>query len=327
MLAMDSNSIPARIASSVKAAFRPALSTIRFLLLIMIPVSICVELMKALGVLDILALYLGPLMKLIGLSGEASLVFLSAALINNYSAIAVIHTLELSVRELSILAVLCLISHNLIVESAFMKRTGSSAIKMVILRIGVGLLAAWVLNQVLPSSLAGTSLFESTALIAPAALSWGNLAAFMLSRFGEACLLAAELAAIVSALIILQKLLDEFGVITALVRAMSPLMSIFGLPASASFLWIVTNFVGLSYGAGIMIERVESGKMSISDSDLLNHHVGISHSLIEDSVLYIALGVPALLAVLPRLFFALIVVWMERLRRVIFRRSLRVGTI
>ncbi|MEN6417168.1 MAG: transporter, partial [Armatimonadota bacterium] len=74
--------------------------------------------------------FLAPLMRLIGLPGQAALVFLSGALLNNYSAIAVMGTVALSLRDATILAVMCVICHNLLVETTVMKSAGSSAIKM-----------------------------------------------------------------------------------------------------------------------------------------------------------------------------------------------------
>jgi hypothetical protein len=82
--------------------------------------------------------------------------------------------------------------------------------------------------------------------------------------------------------------------------------------------------VGVAYGAGILIEEVKLGNISRSEADLLNHHAAISHSQIEDNVLFMSLGVPYLWVALPRLVLAIIVVWLERARRAVFRSSFRV---
>ena len=109
-------------------------------------------------------------------------------------------------------------------------------------------------------------------------------------------------------------------------RLFAPIMKLFGLPREASFLWIVINVVGYAYGAGIIEEQVHEGSMKPQDADLLNHHAAISHSLLEDSVLFLAVGIPFLWITLPRLVLAILVVWLERARRRFLRRSFRAGT-
>jgi hypothetical protein len=52
----------------------------------------------------------------------------------------------------------------------------------------------------------------------------------------------------------------------------------------------------------------------------------MSHSLFEDTILFMALGVPIFWLTVPRLAMALVVVWFERMRRHYFRRSFKVGT-
>ena len=110
-------------------------------------------------------------------------------------------------------------------------------------------------------------------------------------------------------------------------RMSAPVMKVFGLPREARFLWIVVNVVGYAYGAGIIEEQVRAGRMKSQDGDLFNHHAGMCHSLLEDSVLYLAVGIPLLWITLPRILFAILVVWLERARRRFSRRSFRVGTV
>ncbi len=63
-----------------------------------------------------------PLFKSVGVSGDGALVYITAGLINIYAAIATINTLSFSQREITILALMCLISHNLPVEGAVQKK-------------------------------------------------------------------------------------------------------------------------------------------------------------------------------------------------------------
>lgn len=323
---MDQNSVIRRVASAASRALRPALSTTRFLVAVMVPVSLGVLILDHLGILRSVSVILRPLMGLLGLPGEAALVFITALLLNIYSAIAVIGSLNLSGRDIVILASMCLIAHNLIVESTVMHKTGSSAGKMVLLRIGTALAAGWLLNLLLPATFASAAAAIGGGT-QEAAFSWDRFIAGLGVWALNSGWLLLKVAVIVTVLMAAQKIMEEFGVMIWLGKATAPLMIVLGLPSGAGFLWIVANLVGLAYGSAIMIERAESGKMSLSDGDLFNHHAGISHSLLEDTLLFAAIGVPFFWAMIPRLVLAVLVVWLERGRRVLFRRSFRIGTV
>ena len=316
----ETSAITSRIQSAVKSGLSSGLKTAFLLAKIMVPVSLGVALLQWSGVLSWAARFLAPTMGLLGLPGEAAFVLVSSALLTNYSAIAVIETLPLTMREITILANMCLTAHNLIVETAIMKKSGSSAIKMVVMRIGWAIAAGYVFNLVLPAD----------KTIAVTATSAGTTAvAFlpMLSAWGLSTLrLVAKVIVLVLLIMIGQRLMEEFRIMDFLSKLTAPAMRVFGLPHNASFLWIILNVVGYAYGAGIIMERVKDGKMKPQEADLVNHHACLCHSLLEDSVLYVAIGVPLFWITAPRVAMALVVVWFERIRRHRFRKSFKVGT-
>lgn len=291
-----------------------------FLIRIMVPVSLAVALLQWSGALLWGARLLAPVMRIIGLPGEAALVLVSAALLNNYSAIAVMGTLPLTIREITILAVMSLTAHNLIVETAVMKKSGSSAFKMVVLRLGGAIVMGYLFNLVLPSFGGASGAIDASVTRAD---FWPMMAAWGLSTLR----LVFKIVVLVLSIMIGQRLLEEFHIIDALSTLMAPLMRLFGLSEKTSVLWIVINVVGYAYGAAIIMERVKDGKMKPQEADLFNHHAALCHSLLEDTILFMAIGVPLFWITVPRLLLALVVVWFERFRRQRFRRSFKVGTV
>ncbi len=279
-----------------------------FLLKIVLPVSLSVALLNYSGVLTWAADLIQPIMRLLGLRGEAALVFLTSVLLNNYSAIAVVQSLEFTGREICLMAVMCLIAHNLPVETAVMKKTGSSAVRMTLLRVGTALVAAFLLNWVLP---AGMDIHYTPLAVAEQTA----FAPYMYDWFLSTLALTVKIVIFVFSIMLLQRLLDEFRVIHFLSRLFAPLMKLFGLSRDSSFLWIVINTIGYAYGAAVIMSQVKSGDMNTRDADLFNHHAAISHSLMEDSLLWWAVGVPLFWLVVPRLVLSVVVVRLERLRR------------
>ena len=115
-----------RILGSTASALPKARKTIWWLLKIILPISLLVSLLQHYGIIAWVSGYLTPLFSIIGLPGESAIVFITSIFLSLYAPIAIIATLPLDMREITILALMCLISHNMIIESAVQKKTGSS---------------------------------------------------------------------------------------------------------------------------------------------------------------------------------------------------------
>jgi hypothetical protein len=275
------------------------------MLKITIPVSLGVFLLDFFGILNVIASWVEPLFRMIGLSGQASIVLITSIFTNIYSVIAVMSTLGFGHREGIILAVMCLISHAMIVETAIQKKTGSQPLRIILVRLSSSFLAALLLNFILP--LEGAALAENVVRKSlefnVAFENWG-INIFITS---------VKIVVLINLLLILQKILNEFGLIRWILMPFKPLLKVMGLPANTGFLWIVAYTLGLGYGGAIMISEAEEGRLEKDDADLLNHHIAISHSQLEDPLLFVAVGFPFLILIWPRVLIATIVVWLRRL--------------
>jgi hypothetical protein len=297
-----------RIKSCVLQAIAPAVKTSRWILTITVPVSFVVLLLKMTGLLPIIARLFAPLFAWFGMPGESALVFVTAGLVNIYACIGVIDTLGLTGRTVTILALMCLISHNLPVETAVQKKTGTPFFLTLMVRLGVSFAGAFALNIMLPAD--PGSMLNSAAARDMAVAGWGSELKDWLSGISYLCV---KIIVLVTLLMILQHILEEFGITRWLSSVLKyPLMAL-GIPHEAAFLWIVANTLGLAYGAGVIIDHVERGKLSPKNADILNYHIAISHSLLEDTLLFVAIGVPVLWITIPRIILAGITVWLKRL--------------
>jgi len=301
----ENQTIRERLIRCVRTALPQGMKTAFWLLKLTIPVSFGVFLLDFFGILNVIAGWVAPLFKLIGLSGQASIVLITSFFTNIYSVIAVMTTLGIGYREGTILAVMCLISHALIVETAIQKRTGSAPWRIVLIRLSASFIAAWGLNLVLPAEIAtiAENLISETKSFSPALLKW--ITAMSVTT--------VKIIILVNLLLILQKILNEFGLIKWILKPFTPLLRMMGLPSNTGFLWMVAYTLGLSYGGAIMISESEEGKLSREDADLLNHHIAISHSQLEDPLLFVAMGYHMGILVLPRILLSIVYVWLRRL--------------
>ncbi|MEF9950338.1 MAG: nucleoside recognition protein, partial [Mucinivorans sp.] len=245
----------------------------------MIPITLGVALLKWAGVIDFLSRLLSPAFEMIGLSGQAVVVFLTSTLSNLYSTIAVMATLNLDFRQATILAVMGLICHNLIVETIIQRKAGSNGWFIATLRIVTALVAGFLLNWLLPSNYSGMLMIDSTVQAVTFTQIMSEWAWSMLK-------LIPMMFVLIVSLNILQQLLREFKLIDALTIPLTPLIKVMGLRPETSFLWIVLNTLGLAYGGGVMIAELDEGQISPSAARELNSSAAITHSLLEDTLIF-----------------------------------------
>lgn len=295
-----------KVKQILKECYKPSLKSAVWILRLMIPISLGVVLLQHFGVIAVISHYTEPLFRLVGLPGEAALVYITAALVNIYSAIAVMSTFAFDERAITMLAISSLIAHNLIVETAVQRKTGSSALAMVCTRLGLSILSLAVMNLFLPANAV------SSVLQLKSAGSTG-IAEVLMSWLESSILLSVKIVVLVFGLNLLQQILRKLGVIELLSKLLRPLLAVFGLPNRTSFLWIVANTLGLAYGSAVMISEVESGNLSKQEADLLNYHVAVSHSNLEDLLLFAAVGASVFWMLSVRLALAALIVWIIRL--------------
>ena len=302
---MEPYSSKQRIIRSIKSALPKGMKTAWWLIKITVPVSFAVMLLDYSGVLSLMANYTGPVFRYIGLPGISAIVLVTSIFTNIYSVVAVLSMLQLPVREGMILATMCLVSHGFLIETAVMKRTGSSVIRMLLLRLTGSFIMGWFLNMVIPGSISSDILTvnHQNHTFSFMFLHW-------LSSISQTTI---KILILVNILLIFQRILDEFGWIGAIEKPLSPVMKIMGLPRSTTLSWVVANLIGLAYGSAIMIDESEKGRMSREDADLLNHHVSLSHSQLEDPLLFLTLGYAIHWLIWPRIIIAISAVWLRRL--------------
>ena len=295
-----------RILSCVRSATPSALKTIWWLTKIMVGVSFLIMLLQYFGIIAWISNLLTPVFSSFGLPGEAALAYVSGYFVNCYTAMAVMSTLSLDMRAATILAVMVLCSHNMIVETTVQAKTGSSAIRIVIIRTFSAFFLAFVLNQIMP----GEFMARESNVITAENVTFVEMLRMWALRTAKTVGLMIVL---VYALTLLQRILNEFGIIEHIANFLKPVMVFFGLPPRTAFLWLVANTLGLAYGAAVMIDEAETGTTTKEENDLLNHHIGVSHSNLEDLLLFTAIGGSFLWMLLSRWAMSLLLVWERRL--------------
>ena len=290
----------------VVPSLKKATQTSLLLIKLILPISLVFRLLEYSELLVYVANFLNPVFIHLGLPGSTAMIFITSLFLPLYAPLAIITSMTLTLRELTILALMCQLAHNLPVESAIQAKTGTSFWAMFSVRIVVSVIVGFVLNLILPLEM-GMPTFLQTSLESINSLS-GVFVAWAITSFR----LVIMIFIIIAALMIAYKLLEEYNLINRLSKSIEPILKFFGLPKSTAFLWIIGYVVGLAYGGGLMIDQMNEGKVTKAEGSLLNYHLAVSHSVIEDNLLFAALGVSFWLILAIRLVVAWIVVWLRR---------------
>ena len=355
-----------RLVKCVKEVLPSTTKTCIWLLKITLGVSVLILFMRYFKILPWLSATLGPLFNHFGLPGEAALAYVSGYFVNMYAMLAIAGSMDLTARAITILGVMSLCSHNMITETAVQGKTGANPVRVVITRTLAGFVLAFVLNLILPLSqsdiaMLGGAVGESevvVASVAEAPATEGSIAVASVAEAPAGVTSVAETAPatvapaavqplfkelavewcystlsilvkmtlLIYSLAILQRILSEFGVIRWVSKFLKPLLLLFGLPARCSFLWIIANILGIAYGGAVMMEEVRAGKLSLRDIKLVNQHIGISHSNLEDLTLVASIGGIWWVMLLSRWAGSFILVWGYRAEMAIRKKLLTLQT-
>lgn len=300
-----SDTMVARIIDIAKGAFQPATRTILWLLKLMIPITLTVRLLQYFGIIEWLATFLNPIFQYMGLPGASAIAFLTAAASTTYAGLAIMLSMELTMREMTILAVMALLCHALPMECAVVKKVGSNPYKMAVIRIIAAFLAAFYLNWVLPATM--DSVASQTTDVIPQGESMFIF--ILMTWLGELIHLSLMISILIYGLMVLQRILDDFGIMYLLTKPLRPLMLFFGLPENASYLWLVGNVLGISYGSAMMLDLEEAGQITREEANEVNYHLIMNHSMLEDTLVFATAGVSAAWILSTRILFAFILVW------------------
>lgn len=260
--------------------------------------------MQHFGALAWIATWINPMFVHLGLPGESAVAFISGAAAGTYAGLAVMMSIPLTMKQASILALMIALCHALPKECSVNKKTGSSFWTMGGIRIVMALVCALVLNAILPE------MPEKYIYLGAEADS--SFTEVMTTWVVSQLKMSLMVMLIIFTLMVVQRMLEAYRLLDPMSRLLSPLMRLFGLPRHASNMWLVGNVLGISYGSAVMLELEEKGIVTKEEANDVNYHLIMNHSMLEDTIVFAATGISALLLIATRTSFALILVWVRK---------------
>lgn len=141
------------LAEPVKRGLIKSIQLLWLLIKIIVPVSCLVAVLDYFGIIELIAGFFSPAMALFGLPGEATIALILSFFVNFYAALGVITTMSLSSQQITVLAVMIGICHELPVETFVCSYTGLripvSAALRIFTALGAGIFLNLIYNLVL----------------------------------------------------------------------------------------------------------------------------------------------------------------------------------
>lgn len=292
--------------SYLKNLAQRSLGSFMTLVKIMLPVMVVIRIGEEFGLSEMLGVWLRPVMSLVGLPPETGIIWATGMLTGLYGGIgayiALLPAMELTVAQGSILCAMMLFAHSIPLEQAIVRRAGASFLLTSLLRIGGALLygagVAWICSW-------------SGALSEPLELDWLTAGQTDSSWTSWGIATASSLASILAIIVLLfiaLDILERLGVIRRITMALEPALRGIGLDSRLAPLTTIGLLLGLTYGGALIIQATKDQDFTPRAKFLALSLLSLSHSLIEDTGLMLALGADVWIILVGRVVFALAVV-------------------
>jgi spore maturation protein SpmB len=277
----------------------------------MLPVMVVVQIAQEFGLVDLVGQIIAPAMALLNLPPEAGIIWATTLLTGIYGGIASLSglagTLDMTAGQFSALCAMMLIAHSIPVEQAIVRKAGAGFGVTSILRIGTaavyGAAVSWACY--LSGTLADPISFEwlrGSSIVAGGAsagyLGWIKATAFSLGLTYI----------IILALVLVLDAMDRLGLTRRITRALTPVLRVSGLDPDVAPVTTVGVLLGLTYGGALIIEEAARHDFSARTRFLALSWLSLSHSLIEDTLLMLALGADVWIVLVGRVAVTLAIV-------------------
>ncbi|SFC25895.1 Nucleoside recognition [Bacillus sp. OV322] len=290
------------IVESIKKGLLAGLKTVWTLGKVIFPVTLLISILQYTPVLKWIIHLVAPLTNLIGLSGDAAIPLVLGNFLNLYAGIGAILTLSLPVKEVFIIAVMLSFSHNLLIESGVALKTGVKLWVILLVRVGLAVLSAVVINLVWH----GGSEIAQFGLSNQASSHISGTVPILLNALGKAAWGVGKLALIVIPLMAVIQIMKDLKWLELFSRGLAPFLKVLGIKQNASMTLVAGLTIGLAYGAGVMIQAVKEDNVSKKDMTLAFVFLVACHAVVEDTLIFLPLGIPVLPLFLIRLITAVL---------------------
>ncbi|OMH40157.1 hypothetical protein [Desulfurobacterium indicum] len=274
-----------------KGTLKAAVKSSLFIVKLIVPLYIVADTMLYFGILNHIAFVFKPLTELIHLPAESAVGIAAGMIFNLYAAIAFLAPLNLSPFQWTVIGLFLGIAHSFLVESAIMKKLGISVIYSIVLRTLTAIVAIKLL-MLLPFNLSSQISTRKEISVKV----YKNVFAMLSHSVQHAVILSGKIVLLIVVIIFILNFIKSLPIVKRYSEKVNTMFSI-----------LTGLFLGITYGAGVLINEAESGILTKKDILFIGTFLMICHSVIEDSFLFVIFGASWIPMVAIRLLLAVLI--------------------
>ena len=212
--------------------------------------------------------------------------------------------LPFSTAQMTLIAVFLLMAHNLVQEGIVQAKSGTTILKISIIRMLSAIVAVLLVAQFVDS--------ETTMAITKHQSDVPADSLLLISQrwLISMAVLSVQMLIIICAIMIAIEVMQRFKAEEYLVRIFTPFLKTMGLNREVGLLWVTAVLFGVAYSGAVIVEEIRKQDLSKEEVEKLHMSIGINHAMIEDPALFLAFGIHPIWLWGPRLVAAIAVVYL-----------------
>lgn len=275
--------------------------TVALLLRILAPVYLAAVFLEASGWVEAVTGWVARPMGWIGIDPEGVLPLLIGLFSALYAAIGSMASLGLAPEQALPVVLFLSFAHAMPVEVAVAYRCRVNPWRITAARLAMAVVAAMLAPLFVPllpptapaatGSWLGSGGADPAAQAAPAAPASLAAAAILWNGLRGLGRLLLLLVLILAPVTLAMEVLERQGLLDRWSERVEPWTHRFGLSGEATFPILAGLFLGLVYGAGVLIDRMNRRRLSEQEAWRVFLFLGACHSVLEDPFIFTAVGV------------------------------------
>ena len=287
---------------------------------IVLPVYVAVAFLGHTGLYLWIADRLEPFVRIFGLPGEAVVPLIVGVFSDEYATVAAMSPFSFTMAQITVIAMFNLYFHSIPVETVISQKIGIPPLKIAIFRIVMAVITGIIIAYLAAVFLGGTAPAFSFGFGAAGPES--ALAVFsgqdlnnpltdlgtLLPELGFGVLMMAlTLVRVMIPMMIVIELMFAFNIVEILAKKLSFVCRLFKIHRDALIPLLVGFLLGITYGAGAILEINNKKPLSKRDLWLLGVFLYSCHGIIEATYLFAVAGGSAIFISGVRLLIAVVV--------------------
>ena len=288
---------------ALKESFSAAASIVKLIF----PVLFSLEILKYFQLIEPLSILFSPIMELLELPNEFSIIWVIGLFTGVYGAVAsffyiITNPESYSIAEVSILSALILIAHALPVEAKVSQYLGVGYWKTIFFRFFLSIIFALLIKCFIDFfGLLQDKIYLTTSII-------GQQETSVISIIVNPIIICIKISLIIILLHLIIEFLKKIKVIYYLEIALKPIATILKIDDRLSSSVLIGIVLGISYGGSLLIKDMKNlKKVSNNEKKKAIYLLNILHSLIEDTILVLLIGANIFIVLFGRILFSIFI--------------------